>query len=223
MEWGRGGSRTMTITIMKSNFRKMGSRLRGKVFRALGAATIFYRSDLDPGGVVWAWRLVWSTFPSRHVSVVTAVMSRMIDSPIIDISPLSDASLPALHGNPTQGWDHCSPVSSSYKTAFVPLFLRLGIFLGGGWLCFCQYQRFWNCSSKSRNILRKQQTSCINKSYFANIFTTSSLRWQICSRRCWFWGGIHIEIRFLGFASGWRWKQQKTKPECQTRTLPQGK
>lgn len=49
----------MTITIMKSNFRKMGSRPRGNGFlfffsRALGAAAILSRSDLDPGAVVLA-------------------------------------------------------------------------------------------------------------------------------------------------------------------------
>lgn len=59
-------------------------------------------------------------------------MKGMIDSPIIDISPLSDASLPAFYGNPTQSWDHSSHVISSYMTAFVPLFLRAGVFLWEG-------------------------------------------------------------------------------------------
>lgn len=55
-------------------------------------------------------------------------MAAMIDSPIIDISPLSDASLPAFCGNPTQGWDRSSRVIPGYMTASGPVFLRVVAF-----------------------------------------------------------------------------------------------
>lgn len=55
-------------------------------------------------------------------------MAAMIDSPIIDISPLSDASLPAFCGNPTRGWDRSSRVIPGFMTAPGPVFLRVVAF-----------------------------------------------------------------------------------------------